>query len=477
MPILTSGSTTTVTLGAYDSITLQNRSGQAASISVGGTVVNGNHSGSRTYGPYPSGGSVSLNAISGDLYYEVADGAGDTKRVFARGSALLAEDGSTVSAGRPTLRNVARQCYIANEAWNMDNFTSRSRHTIYAPVTFVRLVWVNARVSGSLEVVDSDITNFEAAIEYPVGTFTRVTFRGSNSVTFAGGTVLESDDVPLFAPAGANIYVRTYGVCASGKLSTVFGSTYPLDNDSMRVEYGTTAAPVTNKVLGGTVTNTNQYIQFRPAAIVSLSSMAAYWLEGDSRSHGTNDNETASQIGRGEVEKGVYAAGVPYCKSALSGQRLQLALTSYKLRGYIASRYHTHIINQLGINDLNVGGGGSNLAADGLMSLLSTLRATFPDHWMAQVTLSPYTTGTYTTEDGQTPVATVGARRETFNDALYAGAHPLDAIIDGAAAVETRNSRGERVWRAGITSDGLHPASTGFAEYLTRGVYSGIQKK
>lgn len=99
MPILNSGSTTTVTLGAYDSITLQNRSGQAASISVGGTVVNGNHSGSRTYGPYPSGGSVSLNAISGDLYYEVADGAGDTKRVFARGSALLAEDGSTVSAG------------------------------------------------------------------------------------------------------------------------------------------------------------------------------------------------------------------------------------------------------------------------------------------------------------------------------------------------------------------------------------------
>lgn len=99
MPILTSGGTTTVTLGAYDSITLQNRSGQAASISVGGAVVNGNHSGSRTYGPYPSGGSVSLNAISGDLYYEVADGAGDTKRVFARGSALLAEDGSTVSAG------------------------------------------------------------------------------------------------------------------------------------------------------------------------------------------------------------------------------------------------------------------------------------------------------------------------------------------------------------------------------------------
>lgn len=108
MPILTSGSTKTVTLGAYDSITLQNRSGQAASISVGGTVVNGNHSGSRTYGPYPSGGSVSLNAISGDLYYEVADGAGDTKRVFARGSSLLAEDGSTVSAGGVSIRALRR---------------------------------------------------------------------------------------------------------------------------------------------------------------------------------------------------------------------------------------------------------------------------------------------------------------------------------------------------------------------------------
>ncbi len=81
MPVLTSGNSTSLTLGAYDSITLQNRAGQSASLTVGGVLVNGAHSGTRTYGPYAAGGAVSITATAGDVYYETADGRGFTKPV------------------------------------------------------------------------------------------------------------------------------------------------------------------------------------------------------------------------------------------------------------------------------------------------------------------------------------------------------------------------------------------------------------
>lgn len=88
MPVLASGNSTSLTLGTYDSITLQNRAGQSASLTVGGVLINGAHSGTRTYGPYPSGGAVSITATAGDVYYETADGSGQTLPVNYR------EDGS-----------------------------------------------------------------------------------------------------------------------------------------------------------------------------------------------------------------------------------------------------------------------------------------------------------------------------------------------------------------------------------------------
>jgi hypothetical protein len=74
MPIITSGNSATTNIGSYDSVTLSNKAGQIATLSVGGVVINGQHTGTRTYGPYNSG-SVVMAATVGDLYYEVADGA------------------------------------------------------------------------------------------------------------------------------------------------------------------------------------------------------------------------------------------------------------------------------------------------------------------------------------------------------------------------------------------------------------------
>lgn len=380
-----------------------------------------------------------------------------------------------VGAGRPTLRNVARQCYFPNEAWTLDNFTSRSRHRVHSPVTFIRLGWANARIGAVSSVIvetsDSDINNFEAAIEYPVGTFTRVTFKGATSTSIAAGAYVESDDIPIFVPEGADIYVRTYGVCASGKLTTVFMSPYPADNDASRLEYGTTAAPITNKVMGGTLTNTNQYVQFRPTVILSMSTKAAYWLDGDSRMVGQNDTLSGARPVVGQVEPSVYAAGVAYTKAARSGQKLSEALAAYKLRGYLVSRYHTHIITNLGINDLT----GAISSVDALVANHAKLRAQFPDHWLATMTLPPETTGTYTTLDGQTPSARAPSR-DAYNALLLSGALDFDAVYDLNAVAEAVNSRGEKVWKAGYAVDGLHENQTGNNAYAASKVFEQLPK-
>lgn len=103
MPVLTSGSSTTVTLGDYDSITLQNRPGQQASITVAGTLVNGAHTGARTYGPYNSGTSVSITATVGDLYYEVADGVAPSTPGSGSGSVAVQDEGTQVAAAAARL--------------------------------------------------------------------------------------------------------------------------------------------------------------------------------------------------------------------------------------------------------------------------------------------------------------------------------------------------------------------------------------
>lgn len=103
MPVLTSGSSATVTLGDYDSITLQNRPGQQASITVAGTLVNGAHTGSRTYGPYNSSTSVSITATVGDLYYEVADGVAPSTPGSGSGSVAVQDEGTQVAAAAARL--------------------------------------------------------------------------------------------------------------------------------------------------------------------------------------------------------------------------------------------------------------------------------------------------------------------------------------------------------------------------------------
>lgn len=120
MPVLAQGNTANLTLGAHDSITLQNRAGQSASLTVAGTLVNGQHSGTRTYGPYTNGGAVVLVATAGDVYYEVADGAyagvaNALVEVDTQGRPIrtVTPDGQSVGGGG-SARNEALRLFAAN---------------------------------------------------------------------------------------------------------------------------------------------------------------------------------------------------------------------------------------------------------------------------------------------------------------------------------------------------------------------------
>lgn len=76
MPVLPAGSTVTVTLGEYDSVTVECPGGASCTVeSPVGTKIAEVGGGSRTFGPYGAGTAVKLTASGRDVQYQTQDGA------------------------------------------------------------------------------------------------------------------------------------------------------------------------------------------------------------------------------------------------------------------------------------------------------------------------------------------------------------------------------------------------------------------
>lgn len=428
--------------------------------------------GAFVYGPQTSASDVSITT-TGTLTYDIVAGdptPASTPAVVTRSASTGAPSGlidpatgQAVGGGgggvaEATLRNVARSCHMHNDFWAMDNFTARSKHRITAPVYGLRIVWANLSSVG-VETNYGALSNFECAIEYPVGTFTRVTFGGAASTSIAAGGIVESDEILVRVPAGADIYVRTYGAVTPGQACCRTQSTFGGDNDSMRVEFGTTAAPVTNKVLGGTVAVTNAGISMTPLAIVGLSAKPSYWVEGDSRVVGPGGLNQAPYFGEGgQIAPSLFRLGVAYTQSCRAGARVANTVASYTKRGWLIQKYFTHVIFELAVNDLD----GTQAMFDYVVTNVSALRATFPGHKWIGTTITPVTTGTYITLDGQTPAAK-GVWRERYNAGMLANSLGIgfDYVVDVNSVVEGVNSAGQKVWLPGLTVDGLHESVAG----------------
>ncbi len=291
---------------------------------------------------------------------------------------------------------------------------------------------------------DSTIT---ASIEYPVGTFTRVTFGGSASGTVPAGSTLFSDEINVFIPNGATFYVRLWTKNATG---LVYNNNHIAMTGEMNA-YGVTTPDLT---MGGSFATATNIMQ-APCAIIGVTSKPSVWLAGDSRMQGIKDTGDAS----GNVGEGARSIGnqFAYINAGVASDRVQLAAANYTRRLALA-QYCTHVVSNYGIND-NRSNGGNRTSAQ-VITDLNTFAGLFGGKPFYQCTIPSYTSSTdgwTTTANQSTAINTNHAQLLVLNDSIRGGS--INACWGVFDLYNICTPTG--VWVPNFTDDGLHELRRG----------------
>lgn len=353
---------------------------------------------------------------------------------------------STTAPTGATLRQVATGTHIPNmmAASNTTSF-SRTPHILKSAVDSLAIVLPNWYVAGQTET-NVGSSSWTASIEYPAGTFKRVTFGGANSVTASDGGNIVSDQIPVSIPKGEKFWVRLFQTAPK----VVYFTFYAGDGTAQFT------SPATDMTMGGTVTTSAswQAATTTPIAIIGMSADPAVAIYGDSISVGRSDTADAGVPLQGHLGR-AFGATYPTGHVGVSGDRMSLFLGSKTKRMSLA-QYFTHFALNMGINDITNGATASSVAAD-----TNSIVALFPGP-VALCTLSPVSTSSdnWGSTGSQTTHAT-NAIRATENSRRLAGIAGVKVVYDSNAIVEATNG----IWKApGYTTDGTHPAVKAYKE-------------
>lgn len=319
-----------------------------------------------------------------------------------------------------------------------------------------RFAWANWRTNGNVGETGTGAPLYvRAAVEYPIGTRTALTFGGALEGVCADLTEIESDPCPVDIPRNARYRIHYYMKNANGMLY-VGGTDMPFANFSAgdTFQYGG-AGSLTNKTLVGDygVTDANGGFCCPPIYVVGKTRRPSVVIAGDSRARGIKDRFGDANRHRGQFER---ALGIHFGFTNLSqGSETALTFTgaaAARRRGII-SKYCTHLFIQYGINDL-----GTNSAATKIQNLVAQIRADAAAAKNRELkiyygTITPFTTSTdsWATTANQT-VGASEAERVTVNDYLRRLPPIIDGIVDVADVVETYRNSGK--WRPEMTVDG-----------------------
>jgi len=284
-----------------------------------------------------------------------------------------------------------------------------------------------------------------------------VFFNGSRTIVVAPGSLVKSDPIAQFLVKNATFSVRTFADAGSGNFvkanfaDYTGGATSKFWDSSDQVD---AASPPTVTGNGG--------FTFSPSFISGLSANPCLAVIGDSiTANGINAQGSGTRGWVGEYF-GTYAtytvhqgllANLAYV--AEGGLRLD-ALTSNvsaQTQRLNALKYCDTAVVLIGINDMNAGSRTAAQVQTDLQTLFNRLDSIGVT--VTACTMTPKSTGTFTTVGGQTPDATQTPKILTINTWLRTIPSPLVGIIDISDA--TSSARDSGVWKANYTSDGLHP--------------------
>lgn len=290
-------------------------------------------------------------------------------------------------------------------------------------VTSLRVIYSNFYKTTTGEANPGFDVTITASVEYPAGTFTRVTFNGgATSATMADGTaMLISDPVAINIPRNAQVFFNTW-TSGTGYLCSQFGYRQA-SGDKVSV-----GATVTDSTMA-TFTGTGGGLQFGPVAVIAQTRRPAIALVGDSRVEGigtANDSFAAANY-IGELAPGFapYFAILDTSKGGFAA--LNVTAGGFAKRAQFL-QYCSHGVIELGINDFAVGSSVAQLQSD-----RAYIRSLAPNLKWWETTITPRTLSTVAisalTSSGTTATATIPA--------VQAAALKVGQTIAVAGAVPT----------------------------------------
>ncbi len=383
---------------------------------------------------------------------------------------------------------VSNRCDVANTALSSGSAISgtyRNGYRALVDASAIRLYFANRRLMVTTgEVAPPFPYTIKATFETPGGALLPVLFGGVREVSIAIGADLLSDPLPVSLEAGDTFFVRsrplmpvltdTWLITGGANLGTLEGGG------------GTSGDTVDNASssfvgAGGFFTA----VPFGPSAIIGVNNSAPQYsaiIMGDSIGYGSGDVMTPSGD-YGFLARICSALRVPHMKEAspslafahfLGTTDADLVLKTVYTRSYLDRFRPSHVVICMGNNNVH--------AAD----TLEVCQAGFLRwaEWFASMglkivctTISPRTTGTWTTLNGQTESAAgLNTKRRAFNSWLRRKPHSaITTVIDLAAAVEDPVSFNKwRVDGGAHTGDGTHPNLLGHTRAETYALTAGV---
>lgn len=265
--------------------------------------------------------------------------------------------GSSTPVGA-TLRNIATRCCtlgFTNVAFT--SLFSRSGHINRGDVTTgFQPVFANWYATFANEFTGYANYVLSAALEYPAGTYTRLTFSGANSVTIPAGTNAVADACAAVVPVGARFWIRSLVNCPNG-IFTINGPAVDINPQvSGDQNLASATAIATDYTVNAYAGSGAQTSMNPPVAVLAMSAKPSVIAYGDSRLAGLKDAQGGTNGGFGgfgEITRG-FDATTAYCNVGAPTGTAAGFITAHTFRAAL-KQYHTHVHIQYGINDLNVG--------------------------------------------------------------------------------------------------------------------------
>lgn len=375
-------------------------------------------------------------------------------------SATLLSNGLLAAAvpgdGIAVARNVCDRGILCNTLDNTKNYVNGVRaHNVFWPLWRIRVSFPNVAVQGgNPSIAPAASSQVTAAIEYPAGVFSMLTFSGATQGTIPSGAWLESDWLQISLPAGAKIKINWWMYNAAGLVYAGTGSNSQIGD---RCEVSATALP--DKTMTGAAPFATGYVYCGPLVVIGEHAGPAAMLLGDSLVFGQADN--ANGMGHAGLLERNFGPGIPCGKYGVAGSKMQDWAATFghlyetRVLTYLL-QYHTKAILALGTNDFVAGRTSANVVTD-LASVVSKL----PGQEIYVCNVGPRTDASNTTP------ATGDAERLTYNGALLSGVSGVTGVFDIASAVTATPNAS--LWAAAaLTADGVHHTPLGYSYVQAR---------